>query len=360
MTIETSSAGDVLGWSWLFRPTAGTSTRARSPDVRATAFDGACLRGKCDDDPALGYDLMKRFAQVLIERLQWTRLRLLDLYGSGRRLTSPPRGADGAACRSRSRRAARDARHLDAGALEPLDGEAAGRRARPVRDGLRLRDRRGADLGERRHRPPARRPDRARGRRGHRGDLRERARRRARRARPVRERGGRSPPPGADVVVVAGGIGLAPLRPVLLLRALRAARYGEVALLYGARTPADLLYRRRARALARGASTSTSRSTPPTPAGAGKVGVVPKLLDRRVRPGLGGRVRLRPRGDDALRRPRSSTAASPPSGSTSRSSATCAAGRPLRPLPARPDADLPGRRRLRVRRGPAWLEVREL
>ena len=54
------------------RPTAGTSTRGRSALVRATAFDGACLRGKCETDPALGYDLMSRFAQVLIERLQWT------------------------------------------------------------------------------------------------------------------------------------------------------------------------------------------------------------------------------------------------------------------------------------------------
>ena len=49
--------------------------------MRATAFDGACLRGKCLDDPRLGFELMSRFAQVLIERLQWTRLRLLDLYG---------------------------------------------------------------------------------------------------------------------------------------------------------------------------------------------------------------------------------------------------------------------------------------
>ena len=53
-------------------------------DVRVTVFDGACLRGKCDDDPALGYDLMKRFAQVFLERLQWTRLRLLDVYGDRR------------------------------------------------------------------------------------------------------------------------------------------------------------------------------------------------------------------------------------------------------------------------------------
>ena len=43
-----------------------------------------CLRGKCEADPALGYDLMKVFAAVVVERLQQTRLRLLDMYGDGR------------------------------------------------------------------------------------------------------------------------------------------------------------------------------------------------------------------------------------------------------------------------------------
>jgi NAD(P)H-flavin reductase len=47
---------------------------------------------------------------------------------------------------------------------------------------------------------------------------------------------------GNDVVVVAGGIGLAPLRPVLYRILSRRAEYGRVALLYGARTPSDILY----------------------------------------------------------------------------------------------------------------------
>jgi CRP/FNR family cyclic AMP-dependent transcriptional regulator len=81
--IETIEAGEVVGWSWLFPPYRWHfDARALTP-LRATTFDGACLRGKCDEDPALGYDLMSRFAQVLIERLQWTRLRLLDVYGDG-------------------------------------------------------------------------------------------------------------------------------------------------------------------------------------------------------------------------------------------------------------------------------------
>jgi hypothetical protein len=50
--------------------------------VRALAFDGACLRGKCDEDPGLGYEFMKRFAKIMTERLRATRLQLLDVYGT--------------------------------------------------------------------------------------------------------------------------------------------------------------------------------------------------------------------------------------------------------------------------------------
>jgi CRP-like cAMP-binding protein len=85
VTIETIEPGEVLGWSWLFPPYRWHFDARALSLVRATAFDGVCLRGKCDADPELGYRLMGRFAQVLIERLQWTRLRLLDVYGNGDR-----------------------------------------------------------------------------------------------------------------------------------------------------------------------------------------------------------------------------------------------------------------------------------
>jgi NAD(P)H-flavin reductase len=49
---------------------------------------------------------------------------------------------------------------------------------------------------------------------------------------------------GRDVVIVAGGIGLAPLRPAVERLLDRRERYGRIALLYGGRTPLDLLYRR--------------------------------------------------------------------------------------------------------------------
>lgn len=82
LCIETVAAGDVLGWSWLYPPYTWQFDARALQDVRATAFDGACLRDKCDQDPGLGYELMKRFATVVANRLQSTRLQLLDLYGT--------------------------------------------------------------------------------------------------------------------------------------------------------------------------------------------------------------------------------------------------------------------------------------
>ncbi len=79
--IETLHRDDVVGWSWLFAPYRWQFDARASEPTRVVAFDGACLRGKCEDDHELGYQLMKRFAASLIERLQATRLQLLDVYG---------------------------------------------------------------------------------------------------------------------------------------------------------------------------------------------------------------------------------------------------------------------------------------
>ena len=81
VVIETLTTGDVVGWSWLFEPhLTQFDVRART-DVGAIAFDGACLRGKCEADHDLGYELIRRFAELITRRLQATRLRLLDIYG---------------------------------------------------------------------------------------------------------------------------------------------------------------------------------------------------------------------------------------------------------------------------------------
>ena len=49
--------------------------------VRSIAIDGKCLRGKCDEDCALGYEFYKHFLPVVADRLTAARLQMMDIYG---------------------------------------------------------------------------------------------------------------------------------------------------------------------------------------------------------------------------------------------------------------------------------------
>ena len=82
LLITTLGDGAVVGWSWLFPPHRWSFDARAIADTRAIAFDGACLRGKCEEDHELGYVMMQRFAEIILDRLQATRLQLLDVYGN--------------------------------------------------------------------------------------------------------------------------------------------------------------------------------------------------------------------------------------------------------------------------------------
>jgi CRP-like cAMP-binding protein len=80
VTIETISEGGILGWSWLVPPYR-THFDARAVELtRAIAIDTTCLRGKMTQDHDLGYELLNRFAQVIVQRLTAASIQLLDIY----------------------------------------------------------------------------------------------------------------------------------------------------------------------------------------------------------------------------------------------------------------------------------------
>ncbi|MBI1729024.1 cyclic nucleotide-binding domain-containing protein [Candidatus Acetothermia bacterium] len=81
VTIETLHEKDVLGWSWLIEPYRWHFEARALTRVSAISFDAICIRGKCESDHELGYELMKRFSKIIVERLQNTRMQLLDVYG---------------------------------------------------------------------------------------------------------------------------------------------------------------------------------------------------------------------------------------------------------------------------------------
>jgi CRP/FNR family transcriptional regulator, cyclic AMP receptor protein len=81
MTVDTADPGDVVGWSWLVPPYLWLFDARAVEPTGAVSFDGVCLRDKCEQDPRLGYELMKLVTQVMLSRLTAARVRLLDLYG---------------------------------------------------------------------------------------------------------------------------------------------------------------------------------------------------------------------------------------------------------------------------------------
>jgi CRP/FNR family cyclic AMP-dependent transcriptional regulator len=82
ITVQTFTAGDIVGFSWLVERHHRFQFDGRTTaPTRALEMDGACLRAKCEADPKLGYELMRRFAVLASDMLQATRLQLLDVYG---------------------------------------------------------------------------------------------------------------------------------------------------------------------------------------------------------------------------------------------------------------------------------------
>jgi len=86
---------------------------------------------------------------------------------------------------------------------------------------------------------------------------------------------------GGDVVIVAGGIGLAPLRPALLEVLARRRHYGQVSVLYGARTVDDLLFGAELEHWAGGADVNVAVTVDWAPTSwSGRVGLVTELVPR--------------------------------------------------------------------------------
>ncbi len=79
-TMLTVGDGEILGWSWIIPPYHWHFSARAVEDTRAITLDGKCLRAKCEEDHHLGYELLKRFAHILEDRLRATQLQLLDVY----------------------------------------------------------------------------------------------------------------------------------------------------------------------------------------------------------------------------------------------------------------------------------------
>ena len=84
IVVQTLEAGEVLGWSWLVPPYRWRFHARALDTTLAIGLDGHCLRMKCEENHDLGYELMKRVAGVIQQRLEATLLQVLDVYALDR------------------------------------------------------------------------------------------------------------------------------------------------------------------------------------------------------------------------------------------------------------------------------------
>jgi len=82
VVIQTVSDGDVLGWSWLLPPFRWHFGAYAIEPTSLVGLDATCVRKKCQDDPKFGFEIMRRFAQIMASRLEATHLQLMNVYES--------------------------------------------------------------------------------------------------------------------------------------------------------------------------------------------------------------------------------------------------------------------------------------
>jgi CRP-like cAMP-binding protein len=81
VVLRTIRDGEIVGGSWLAAPYRWTADARALTHVHAIGFDAESLRAKCEEDPRIGYELLKRFTTVVLNRLETAYLQLLDMYG---------------------------------------------------------------------------------------------------------------------------------------------------------------------------------------------------------------------------------------------------------------------------------------
>lgn len=80
--IETLGVGDLVGWSWLFEPYVWQLTARTVTPVQAYELDAVAVRLMCEDEPAFGRAVGHWVGRVLAHRLNASRARLINLYGT--------------------------------------------------------------------------------------------------------------------------------------------------------------------------------------------------------------------------------------------------------------------------------------
>ncbi len=80
LTVQTIGPGEVLGWSWLLPPHRWRFDARALKATQAWSLEAAGLRALLEERPAQGYRFLLRLLPVVAERLEHTRIQLMDIY----------------------------------------------------------------------------------------------------------------------------------------------------------------------------------------------------------------------------------------------------------------------------------------
>jgi CRP-like cAMP-binding protein len=78
LEIQTLDKDQVLGWSWLISPYQWNFQAKAEDDSELLQFDGAAILARCEQEPKLGYELLKKFAALMSVGLNAARLKMMD------------------------------------------------------------------------------------------------------------------------------------------------------------------------------------------------------------------------------------------------------------------------------------------
>jgi len=78
LVVQNLRAGEVLGWSWLIPPYKCHFDARAMTETTVLSIDGSRVLSRCEQDPQLGYELFKRFAGLMSERLTQARVQIIE------------------------------------------------------------------------------------------------------------------------------------------------------------------------------------------------------------------------------------------------------------------------------------------
>ena len=79
LEIQTLGKNQILGWSWLISPYQWDFLAKAEEDSELLEFDGTAILARCEQESEFGYELLKRFAALMSERLDAARLKMMKI-----------------------------------------------------------------------------------------------------------------------------------------------------------------------------------------------------------------------------------------------------------------------------------------